>query len=301
MFKNASVSVVLNVWTGDSQHDLDRSVRSVISQSLQPDELILVVDGIWSVDPPLLLSSYQTEFSVKIIEMGCNVGLAMARNVGISAASNELIALHDADDVMHSLRLERMVAGLRNSTSDVVVCQAVEFDSVTGLIDVARVTPVSESELRKAMVMNNVISHSTALFRKSSLISTGGYRDVWRMEDYELWLRLLIEGKKIEILDDVLQALSRDPNYLKRRRGTGFLKSELYVGQRAFKLAVGLSKGSVLLSILKRMAFRLCPSALQRVVYRFLRHRVRLPKAMTLDEFQLSSWKWTTGELEKCI
>lgn len=296
------VSAVLNVWAGDSEQVVFRSIRSIARQTLPPAELIVVIDGPCSIDVMSILGSFRADLNcpTTVVELGSNVGLAMARNAGISAASHELVALHDADDVMHPMRLRRMANKIASSKSDAIFCQAVEFDSLTELVDVARITPIADRDLRIAMMKYNAISHSTALVRKSSMLSVGGYRDIWRMEDYELWLRLLANQKKLEVLDEVLQAISRDQNYLMRRKGIAFLKSELHVCQTALKMAKGVETISVLFSSLRRIAFRLLPDQVQQMAYRGLRNRRSCAKVMTLSEFEMSSLKWSGVELVEC-
>jgi len=88
-----TVSVVLPTYNRAAL--LVRSIASVLSQSWQDFELVVVDDGSTD-DTPTLLASYGARLRVL---RASHAGYAAARNRGLGAARGEWVSFHDADDV----------------------------------------------------------------------------------------------------------------------------------------------------------------------------------------------------------
>ena len=221
------VSVIVNIWAKDNASSLFRSLQSVLKQNHKPDEVLIVIDGLISNELHRIISDFSTasNFLVKQIEIPIATGLWNARNIGIQSAEHEFIAVHDADDVMHPDRLKIQLDQISNLEIDVLGSPVFEFDAITenilGLRLLARI-----GQLSHKMLWQNVINHSSVMFRKSSVIAVGGYRNVHLAEDYDLWLRLICAGKNLSMTDSVLQAFSVDSDLNKRRGGAKFISSE---------------------------------------------------------------------------
>jgi glycosyltransferase involved in cell wall biosynthesis len=100
------VSVVIPVFNGE--RFLAAAIRSVLDQTHSPVELIVVDDG--STDASAAVArSFE---GVMVIEQA-HGGPGAARNRGVAAASGELLAFLDADDLMPADKLERQVGYLR--------------------------------------------------------------------------------------------------------------------------------------------------------------------------------------------
>ena len=125
------VSVVVNVWGGDEPASLKRSLSSISSQRHRPDEVVVVVDGPISTEIEEEIQRFRNEatFPARTIYIQSPKGLWNARNVGIAEAEHEIVALHDADDVMHPDRLRLQLNELRLNAIDVLCTPAWEFDT----------------------------------------------------------------------------------------------------------------------------------------------------------------------------
>jgi hypothetical protein len=79
--------------------------------------------------------------------------------------------------------------------------------------------------IRNALFVESPIAHPSAMIRRSALAAVNGYRDTGGPEDYDLWLRLLLGGRRAAKVEQVLLwwrdspgRLSRaDPRYERRR------------------------------------------------------------------------------------
>lgn len=103
------VSVVIPVYNGALY--LEESLNSVLEQSYQPIEVIVVDDGSSDETPDLL-----ERFSGRIIRIAqSNKGPAAARNRGITAARGQYVSFLDADDLWHADKLTRQIDHLQST------------------------------------------------------------------------------------------------------------------------------------------------------------------------------------------
>ncbi len=98
------ISCVIPVFNGERY--LGEALESVLAQSYQPLEVIVVDDG--STDGTAEVARRYGE-RVRYVWQP-NAGETAARNLGLTAAQGEFIAFLDADDVWHSEKLERQIA-----------------------------------------------------------------------------------------------------------------------------------------------------------------------------------------------
>lgn len=100
------ISVVIPTY--NAQHTILRAIGSVIAQTLQPIEVIVIDDG--STDGTVsLVKSFCGGLKpglLKLAELGSNHGVYHARNVGWDMASGQFLALLDSDDSWHRSKLE---------------------------------------------------------------------------------------------------------------------------------------------------------------------------------------------------
>ena len=181
----ASVSVVIPTY--NREHLLERSLDSVLGQTLAADEIIVVDDG--STDNTVTtLKSLHPE--VKLIQQD-NLGVSAARNAGIAAARHEWIALLDSDDVWHENKLERQITALNNAP-EYLVCHSDEIWIRNGV----RVNQMNKHKKAGGHIFQHclprcVISPSAVMIHRSLFEETGLFDETLAAcEDYELWLRI---------------------------------------------------------------------------------------------------------------
>ena len=62
----------------------------------------------------------------------------------------------------------------------------------------------------------------TVMYRKSCVLSVGGYQDKLYIEDYDLWTRLLVAGYKFRNLNEVLVDARIGEDFSLRRGGDDY-------------------------------------------------------------------------------
>lgn len=113
--ENPLVSVIIPTY--NRAQTIIRSIRSVLNQSYQNYEIIVVDDG--STDNTEEVIMKMNSQKIKYIKHSHNKGAAAARNTGIKAAKGEYIAFQDSDDEWHPDKLKKQVEIIIKLPNDV--------------------------------------------------------------------------------------------------------------------------------------------------------------------------------------
>ena len=199
------VSVVMPVF--NAQRYLAEAVESILAQTWRDFEFVIVDDGSTDRSPKLLERYAVRDSRIKLIRRP-NTGIVGALNDGIAAASGELIARMDADDVALPQRLEKQVAYLAQHPEVVAL-----GSRVTGVDPYGCVLFHSEHKLAHeeidAELLRGVgwaIVHPAAMLRRAAVAAIGGYRPQFQwVEDLDLFLRLGETGKLANLPEALLR------------------------------------------------------------------------------------------------
>lgn len=106
-----------------SEEYIDRCILSILSQSFEAFELILVFDGEDEINDRILnyLKSKYFDSRIKYVMYPLNHGVSYARNVGIKSSKGEFLGFVDADDYLNLRMYEKMVE--YSSDYDLVFCR----------------------------------------------------------------------------------------------------------------------------------------------------------------------------------
>lgn len=271
---NFRFSVVMAVYHRDQPQHVSQAIESILNQTLQPDEIIIVFDG--PVDGQLnrAIKTYEDNVLVRIHRLPENKGLANALNVGISKARYPLIARMDADDFSYENRFELQISFLRQFPDiDVLGGNLLEFEGEDMDIRTVRKVPELDKEIKRKGKLICPINHPTVIFRKDKFLEVGGYNEQVFPEDYYLWLRMFKHGLKFHNLQEPLLLMRVDQGMINRRSGRAYLKKELNFLKVSYKEGL-LSLPHFLIHTMFRSTFRLLPTALlERSYIRFFRKK----------------------------
>jgi len=186
----ATVSVLIPNY--NRAHMLQDAVRSVLAQTYQDFEILVVDDGS-TEDIPAALMLFGER--VRYIRQE-NAGPAAARNLGLRYATGRYIAFLDNDDLWLPRKLERQVDALqRQPDLGMVSCQAFVMDDDARVLarcpqGADRPTPVvSLAELAEQNAI--VGGGSSEMVRAEAMHEISGFDVGIRfVEDWDCWLRL---------------------------------------------------------------------------------------------------------------
>ena len=265
------VSVVLPTYGGDNPDVLREAIKSVVAQTRAPDELIIVRDGPVPEANQVILDSFESECSfVRLVVLTENRGRALARKIGVKRCHGDLVAMMDADDLCVPTRIERQVTYLQdNPDVDVVGGQLLEFDPETGEEIGVRTLPTGHEGIYELSKTRSPVSQSTVMFRRGPAIEAGNYRDVDRMEDYGLWVRMLVNSARFANIPEVLVKARTGRRMYKRRAGWEYAREELRL-QREFMTLGFISPLRALRNVALRLPIRFVPNAVRAYVYETL-------------------------------
>ena len=101
-------TVLMSVYKKEKAEYLKLALESVINQTLKPDEIVLVQDGVLTEELYGVVEKYHQKYPTifKTYALKENQGLGKALNFGIDKCSNELIARMDTDDIAEPNRFE---------------------------------------------------------------------------------------------------------------------------------------------------------------------------------------------------
>jgi len=185
------VSVLTSVYNGEDH--VEECINSILDQTFTDFEYIVLNDG--STDQTRSILERYSDPRLRIIHQE-NMGIPNSLNKGVSLCRSDLIAHLDADDYVQSSWLDRQVEFMRQN-ADVVFCGARFEELFNGKLYPQGYPFVEDdSVIRKNLCFMNSIPHSFTIFRKSSFLKAGGYDpNLVIAHDYDLWVRLLEEGK----------------------------------------------------------------------------------------------------------
>jgi len=166
---------------------LRQCLESVLGQSRPVAEVVVVDDG--STDASAAIAA---EYPVRVVRLGANRGAAAARNVGIQAASHDVLAWIDADDHWDETHCAEVVPLLLGHPA------AAAAFSRTRYLDEPRREPWGEAAACEAPVRffpesfaRCVVPMMSAITRREACLAIGGFREELRAAvDFDFWLRL---------------------------------------------------------------------------------------------------------------
>ncbi|MGA2928733.1 MAG: glycosyltransferase, partial [Solirubrobacteraceae bacterium] len=167
---------------------LPRCLASVWSQRpYLPEEVIVVDDG--SQDDTAAVAA---RLGARVIRHARNLGLAAARNSALEATACEWVAFLDSDDEWlpaHLAHLWHLRDGHSLVGSSVLCCGADGgADRFHGPV---KRKPLVLDSPDPLIATYNVFTVSACMIRRELALALGGFRPVWGVEDFDLWVRAL--------------------------------------------------------------------------------------------------------------
>ncbi len=227
-------SVLMSLYKKEKPDYLSRAIQSMIEQTVQPDEIIIVKDGPITSELQAVLDEYMTHYPdiFNIVGYEINRGLGYALNFGLGYTRNEFVARMDTDDISRRERCEQQLKMFENNPLlDVVGGDIAEFIDDTQSIVGNRVVPQEEQIIKEYLKKRCPFNHMSVMFKKSAVEASGGYKDWFWNEDYYLWLRMYLNNCHFANTGTVLVDVRVGEEMYQRRGGLKYFKSEAKLQQ----------------------------------------------------------------------
>ena len=206
---NNLVSVIMPVY--NCENFIGFAVESVINQTYNNWELIMVDDASTDNSLDIILKYANSDSRIRIIRLRKNFGAAVARNKAIEAAKGRFIAFLDCDDMWKKEKLDKQIKFMVDN--DIAFSYsnfAVVSESGKDLKKI--ISPKEELDYKK-MLKGNSIGCLTVIIDKDKI---GEFKMplIKKGQDYATWLNILKEGCKAYKIDESLAIYRRRKNSL---------------------------------------------------------------------------------------
>jgi glycosyltransferase involved in cell wall biosynthesis len=185
----AQISVVIP--TFNRAELLTGAIRSVLNQTFQDFEVLIVDDGSSDTTPDVVKSFDDNR--IHYVRHTAPRGGAAARNTGIARAGGEYVAFLDDDDEWFPHKLASQMAVMRRSEPEVAAIYSGYFivERATGRV-CGRMTPKAKGDLSAELLANNPIGGTSCMLVKKDCLEKVGCFDesLPSFQDRDLWIRL---------------------------------------------------------------------------------------------------------------
>lgn len=205
------------------------AVESIYGNSLQPGQVIIVVDGPVSALFRQKIRKYQEEYDFEVVWLKEKSGLTEALNKGLEKVTCKWTFRADGDDINMPYRFTEQYRILQKGY-DLVGGWVREIDSSRVLLGTRKV-PETDEQIRKYIRYRNPFNHMSAAYSTERARKVGGYPDIYLREDYGMWASLIHDGAKSYNIQKVLVHASAGSGQYVRRSGRAYLVAE-YALQR---------------------------------------------------------------------
>jgi glycosyltransferase involved in cell wall biosynthesis len=275
MTKDIQFSVLMSIYYKENSEWFRIALDSVINQTLQPSEIVLVEDGQLTEELYQVIDEYKSEYPnlFKIVPLEQNSGLGEALRIGILNCSNEIVARMDTDDIARNDRFEKQIKFMEeNQNIDLVGSWISEFENNPEKIISYRQLPTKHDDIYKFGQFRCPVNHMTVMYRKSAVLNAGNYQTFKNIEDYYLWGRMLKNGAKFANIPECLvNVRAGNAMFARRANLTYFFNSEFPLHTELYRMGY-ISLLQYLRNISSKFLLRVIPKWAMGLIYKkFLR------------------------------
>lgn len=262
-------SVLMSLYKKEHPEYLRLALDSMLNQTVKPDEIVLVEDGPLTPELYAILDEYPMLHRVKNEK---NLGLGLALNEGLKVCRNELVARMDTDDISKPDRCEKQLRRFEEKPELAIVGSHIdEFVGTPDNIISQRKVPLTSEAIYNFAKKRSAFNHPAVMYRKSAVLAEGGYSDLKRNQDVDLFGRMLFKGYKAENIDEALLWFRSSDELAARRKSWENTKSYIDTIKKFWKMGYSSFADYAKVAVAQTGMFIL-PTSMQNWVYKkFLR------------------------------
>lgn len=266
----------MSVYHKEKAEHLRLAMDSMWNQTVPTNDFVLVCDGPLTEDLDTVIAEMEKEHGsiLHVVRLPENQGLGHALQVGVIECKNDLIARMDSDDISRPERCEKELDVFSNHPEVSIVGSVIEeFETIApgsftpSRICSKRLVPEVADNIVHFAKKRNPFNHPSVMFSKKAVLAAGNYQNVRYMQDYYLWVHMLIAGEKGYNIQTPLVFMRADSNLFKRRSGNLYRRIQLdlfrYMRQQGF-----ISNGQYFLSCFIRIGSSMAPNWLRQFMFK---------------------------------
>lgn len=262
-------SVLMAVYAKENPSNLNDALQSLVDQTIQAAQVVLVEDGPLGADLNAVIASFHGRLRITSVLLPHNVGLAEALNAGIPQCTQPWIMRFDSDDICVPDRIARQMAVAVSDEVDLFGGQIDEFENDTDEIHGRRIVPLSHDAIVATLPRRCPFNHMTICYRRD--LVQDGYPTIRYIEDYAMWALLIARGLRTMNLPETLVLARAGRALMGRRSSLPYIRAQWQLQRYMYSLGLKSNLASFIDAIW-RCAFFAAPSGLKQFIYKnFLR------------------------------
>lgn len=205
MSRNPKISVIIPTYNRADL--LPRAIKSVLSQTFQDFELIIVDDGSTDNTKEVVEEFQKRDRRIKYIWQEKNSGApAKPTNIGIMNSTGEFIAILEHDDEWLPQKLEKQIAIFNDSKNNMLGLVGCDVLVVSNKTRYFRVPKVKKGKtFEKFLKSTFICSASSALIRRSVFQDVGLFdENLFSVQDWEMWTKMAYAGYAFKFIREPL-------------------------------------------------------------------------------------------------
>lgn len=262
-------SVLMSIYYKEKPNNLKECMESLLTQTVVPDEIVLVEDGPLTDELYKLINEYKIQLgdALKIIPLEENVGLGRALAKGVTECTYELIARMDTDDIAVKDRFEKQLKAFEdNDKLELLGGQISEFSENINNITGQRLVPTNQKEIYKYQRKRDAFNHMTVMYKKTTVLAAGNYEHCLLMEDSLLWANMLKIHAAVGNLPDVLVYARTSDGMMERRGGLDYFR-KYKLGRKRILATGTISMSDYVITVAAQLVVCLIPIKLREVFF----------------------------------
>ena len=200
MKNKPKISVIMPNYNGEEY--LVEAIESILHQTFKNFEFIIIDDGSTDNSMNIIKRYAKRDKRIKLLVNKHNLGIIRTLNRGLRIARGKYIARMDSDDISLSNRFEIQYNFLENNPDIFLIGTSFRYINEKGRILYTFKVNYSPEKIKTDCWKKSLIHHPTVMFHNEAGIF---YREkAIFCEDRDLWLRLIFQGKKMKVIEEVL-------------------------------------------------------------------------------------------------
>ena len=195
------ISVVIPAY--NAEKTIEKAIQSAIGQTYPDIEVIIIDDCSQDGSVKIAVDYAKKDDRIRVLQNRTNMGVAFSRNRGVEAARGDWIAFLDSDDRWDMSKLEKQAVLLEQNPSCPLCFTGSAFENSAG-IRCSYTLSVPEKMKYHDLLKQNLISCSSVLVKKETLIKFPMKPDPEIHEDLATWLQILKDGAEAVGIDEPL-------------------------------------------------------------------------------------------------
>lgn len=271
-------SVLMSVYKEDSVEHLKLALRSIYEEQVKkPEEIVVVFDGPLTEELYLALDEFAADKQdiVHYYPQAENKGLGEALRVGTQHCSGDYIFRMDSDDISDPHRfLQQSTYMEAHPEVDVLGTDIAEFVYAVEEEKRVRSCPADHRGIVAMAKRRCPMNHVSVCIKREALLACGGYQEIPLLEDYFLWLRMIVAGRKLANLNQPLVYVRNGADFSRKRgsklrmQGWGLLQD--YMVEHKM-----IGRFRAFMNMVYIRCFVCCPAWFRKLTYNcFLRGRI---------------------------